>query len=122
MGMGRRGRRFQEEGIEGRYPGFLFEKHLVLCCESEEDLSAMGGCVAGAIRSQETLLVPFLMYSSDAMMWNKKERSRFRSVQMYALRRLLGIRRMDKVPNSRIKELYVVTKVVNEKINECVLR
>ena len=38
------------------------------------------------------------------------------------LKGLLGIRRMDKVPNTRIRHLCGVTKGVNEKIYEGVLR
>ena len=36
--MERRGVKFQEEGLEGRLPGLLYENDLVLCGESEEDL------------------------------------------------------------------------------------
>ena len=35
---------------------------------------------------------------------------------------MLGIRRMDKIPNARIKELGRVTKSVDELIDEGVLR
>ena len=38
------------------------------------------------------------------------------------LRILLSIRRMDRVPNSRVRELCGVRKVLDEKINEGVLR
>ena len=38
------------------------------------------------------------------------------------LRGFLGIKRMDKVPNARIRQLYGVTKGVNERIDEGVLR
>ena len=38
------------------------------------------------------------------------------------LRGLLGIRRMDRVPNARIRELCGVTKEVGERIDEGVLR
>ena len=53
----------------------------------------------------ETLLVPVLMYGSETMLWKEKERSRVRAVQMDNLRGLLGIRRMDRVPNAQIREL-----------------
>ena len=43
-------------------------------------------------------------------------------VQMDSLRGLLGIMRMDRVPNARIGELGGVTKGVDERINESVLR
>ena len=55
-----------------------------------------------------------LMYGSKTMIW-KKERSRIRAVQMDNLRCLLGIRRMDKVTNARIRELCGVTKGVDER-------
>ena len=56
------------------------------------------------------------------MLWKEKERSRIRAAQMDNLRVLLGIRRMDGVPNSRIMELCEVTKGVDERIDEGVLR
>ena len=86
--------------------------------------AASGRRVAGAIRSlvnardlqlecasvlHETLLVPVLMYCSETMIWKEKELSRIRAIQMDNLRGLLGIR-VDKVPNTRIRELYGVTK------------
>ena len=83
---------------------------------------ASGRRVAGAIRSlvkdtslqlecamvlHESLLLPVLMYGSE------KDRSRIRAVQRDNLRGLLGIRRMDKVPNARIRQLYGMTKGVD---------
>ena len=53
----------------------------------------------------ETLLVPVLMYGSEARLWKEKERSRVRAVQMNNLRGLLGIRKMDRIPNAQIREL-----------------
>ena len=70
----------------------------------------------------ESLLVPVITYGSETMIWREKEKSRIRAMQMDNLRSLLGIRRMDKCPNARIKKLYGVTKGVNEKIDEGVLR
>ena len=93
--------------------------------------------VAGAIRSlvnarslqlkcarvlHELLVVPVLTYGSETMIWREKERSRIRATRMDNLRGPLGIRRMDKVPNARIRQLCVVTKGVYEKIDEVVLR
>ena len=46
------------------------------------------------------------------------ERSWIRAVQMDNLRALLGIRRMDKVPNAQIRQLCRVTKGVDEKIDK----
>ena len=45
-----------------------------------------------------------LMYGSETMIW-KKDRSRVRAVQMDNLRGLLGIKRMDRVLNARIRDL-----------------
>ena len=58
----------------------------------------------------ETLLIPVLMYGSETMLWKGKERSRIRAVQMDNLRGLLDIRRMDRVPNARIRKLCEVMK------------
>ena len=69
----------------------------------------------------ETLLVPVLMYGSETMLL-KKERSRIRAVQIDDLRGLLDFRRMDRVPNTRIRELCGVRKGLNERIDEGVLR
>ena len=44
------------------------------------------------------------------------------AVQMYSLRGLLRIRRMDRVPNTRIRELCGVTKGTDECIGQSVLR
>ena len=85
---------------------------------------ARGRKVAGTIRSlvnarslqlecarvlNESLLVPILTYDSVTMIWREKKKSRVRAVQMDSLRGLLGIRRMDKVPNTRIRHLCGVT-------------
>ena len=51
----------------------------------------------------ETLLIAVLMHGSETR--REKERSRVRAVQMDNLRGLLGIRRMDRFPNARIREL-----------------
>ena len=52
-----------------------------------------------------------------------KERYMIIAVQIEDnLRFLLGIRRMDKVPNARIRQLSGVTKGLSKMIGECVLR
>ena len=56
------------------------------------------------------------------MIWREKERLRIGAVQMQNLRGLLGIRGMDKVLNVRIGQLCGVTKDVDERIDEGVLR
>ena len=65
------------------------------------------------------MLVPVLTYGSETMLW--KEKSRIRAIQMY-LRGFLGIRRMDRVPNARIRELCRVKKGADKRIDEVVLR
>ena len=50
------------------------------------------------------------MYASETIIWKEKERSRIRAIQMDNLNGLLGIRRMDKVPNAWIREVCGVTK------------
>ena len=59
--------------------------------------------------------------ATKTMIWKEKKRSRIRVVQMDSLRGLLGISRMDRVPNARIRELWGVTKGVDERIDEGVL-
>ena len=56
------------------------------------------------------------------MIWKEKERSRIKTVQMDNLRGLLGVRRVDKIPNARIRQLCSVMKDVDERIDEGVLR
>ena len=63
----------------------------------------------------ESLLVLVLMYGSETRSW-------IRAVQMDNLRGLLGIRRMDEVPNARIRQLCGMTKGVDQKIDEGVLQ
>ena len=65
--------------------------------------------------------MPVLMHDSEIMLWREK-RSRLRAVQMDNLKGLLGIRRIDRVPNARIRELCGVRKGLDERINEGVLR
>ena len=66
--------------------------------------------------------MPVLTYDNETMIWREKESSRIRVAQMDNLRGLLVIRRMDKVPNTWTRQLCGVTKGVNEKIDEGVLR
>ena len=58
----------------------------------------------------ETLLVPILMYGSETVIWKDN------------LRGLLGIKRMDKISNAWIREMYKMTKGVDERIHEGILR
>ena len=63
-----------------------------------------------------------LTYSSETMIWEEKERSRIRAVQMDKLRGLMGIRRIDKVPNAWIREFCGIIRGLDERIDEGVLQ
>ena len=54
------------------------------------------------------ILFLVLMYRSETILGKEKERSRTRVVQMDNIRGLLGIRRMDRVLNARIREFCSV--------------
>ena len=64
----------------------------------------------------ETLLVPFLMYGSETVLWREKERPRIMDVQMHNLRGLLVIRMMDRETNVWVRELCGV-KGLDERIH-----
>ena len=96
-------------------------------------MSVVGRRVSGVIRSlvnarglqleyarvlHETLLMPVLMYGNETVIWKEEERSRIRLVQMDKIRSLLDIRRMDKVPNTWIRESCRIAKVMDERIEE----
>ena len=66
-------------------------------------------------------LVPVLMYSSETMIWMDEKRSRIRAVQIDIIRSLLGIRRNDRVPNERIREMCRMAKGGDERVEEDVL-
>ena len=70
----------------------------------------------------ESLLISVLAYGSEVIIWRENEWSRIGAVHMDNLRGLLAIIRMDKVPNALIRELCGVTKGVDEKTDESVLR
>ena len=61
--------------------------------------------------SLSVLVLHVLTYSSE------EERSKIRVVQTDNVRGLLGTRRMDKVPNARIRKLWGRTKGVDERID-----
>ena len=67
------------------------------------------------------LLMPVLMYGSETMIWKEEDRSRLRAVQMDKIRSLLGIRKMDRIQNARIREMYGMEKGGYERIEEDVL-
>ena len=56
------------------------------------------------------MFVPILIYGNETMLWKEKERSRITAVQMDNL----SIKRMDRVPDARIRGLCGVKKRVVE--------
>ena len=85
-------------------------------------VNASGVQLACAMVLLETLLVSVLMYGSETMIWKEEERSRIIAVQVDKIRSLLGIARMDKVPNAQkelMKVFYNISaiwRVENERI------
>ena len=76
----------------------------------------LGICSLSVLEScMRHCLCPIFIYGSETILWKEKERSRNTGVQMEKLRGLLGIRRMDRVPNVRIRELCKVTKGLDER-------
>ena len=80
------------------------------------DLNAKGLRVECAMVIYEGLLELVLLYFSERMIGREKERSRIRAVQMSRIRGLLGIRRMDRIPNAWIREFCGVEKKVDESV------
>ena len=79
-------------------------------------------CSLSVIVLHETLIVPVLIYGSETMLWKEKEISRIRAVQCNNLRGLLGIKRMDRIPNAWIRELCRVKKGLDERIDDGMLQ
>ena len=77
--------------------------------------------VAGAIRSLVYARGLQLECESETILW-KEERSRIRPIQMDNFRGLFNIRRMDRVLHIWIRELCRVTKRINKRMDEAVLR
>ena len=120
-----------EQVSEFKYLGYVLDESGTDVAECSRKVASKRR-VAGTIKSlvkainlqlecarilHETLFVPVLMYGSETMLRKEKERFRIRAVQMDNLRNLLGIRRMNRVPNARIRELCRVTKRVYERID-----
>ena len=51
-----------------------------------------------------------ILHGSETMIYREKERSRIKDVQMDSFRGLLGVRRLDRIPNVQMREICVVTK------------
>ena len=114
----------REVHIDGIHLEHVLELKYLVCVLSEAGTDgavcsrkgASGRRVAGAIRTivnardlqiescmKHCLYI--LTYGNETMLWKEKERSRIRAVQMDKLRGLLGIRKMNRVPNAWIKRV-----------------
>ena len=80
----------------------------------------LGVCSLSVLVLYETLLLPVLMYGSETI-W-KEVRSQIWAVQMDYLRGFLGIRRMDIVPNARIREFCGVRKGLDQCFSKWAMR
>ena len=125
-----------EQVSEFKYLGYVLDEKGTDDAECSRKV-VNGRKVAGAIKSlvnvkglslecarvlHEGMLLPVLLYGSETMVWNKKYRSKVQCVQMDNLRGMLGVKRINKVRNERIREWCGVKKGVNERINESMLR
>ena len=61
----------------------------------------------------EAFLMFVLLYGSETMKWREKERYRIRGVQMDNLIGLMGIRRIDRMPNAWIIAMWGEKNDVN---------
>ena len=64
--------------------------------------------------------MPLLMYESETVVWMKKEKSR--AVQIDNLRGLLGIRKLDRMPEAYASELQGIKKGMYERIKKSFIR
>ena len=102
--------------------GPIFEERELNVLGASRSLVSARGLKPECVRVlHEMSLVPVLIYGSETMIWKEEERSRIRVVQMDKITSLLGIRRMDGVPNARIRELSGMAKGVDERIEGGVL-
>ena len=53
----------------------------------------------------KAILLPTIMYGSETWTWSKKDESGMNAVEMRALRRMCGVRLIDRVKNERVREL-----------------
>ena len=120
---------------EFKYLGWVFEESSTDEAECSRKVASERS-VAGATKSlvndrslqlkfarvlHKSLLVPVLTYGRETVIWREKEKSWIRAVQVDNLKGLLGIRKMDRVSNAQIRQLYRVMKGVDKWIDKGVL-
>ena len=63
-----------------------------------------------------------LSNGSETVAWREEGRYRIKALKIENYRSLFGIRRIDRVPDLRVKELSGVTKEIDEMTDESVLQ
>ena len=53
----------------------------------------------------ESLLAPTILYGSETLYMKEQEKSRVRAIEMDYLRKIVGVRRTDKVRNTMVREI-----------------
>jgi hypothetical protein len=62
----------------------------------------------------ETILTPTLMYGSECWHQNVRNRSRIQAAEMKTLRCILGVNRLDKIRNTRIRDIIEVHPILRK--------
>merc|ERR1712002_1337670 len=70
----------------------------------------------------EGIIEPSLLYGCETWALNKKDRKRMEAVEMNCLRNICGRRRIDMVPNVRIREICGKNVGVSERMDQGILR
>ena len=70
----------------------------------------------------EEMPVHVLIYGVEKMVWRKKKKSRIRYLKMDNHIRFMGIRKIDEIPNTLVKELLRVKNLVDDRFDANVLR
>ena len=61
------------------------------------------------------------MYGSEKMLQRHLKKLWIKAEQLDSLSGLLGIKKIDRIPNARVREFGIVKKGVDERIDESVL-
>jgi len=118
------------------YLGSLFERNGRIDSEVERRVNAgrrVLGAMKGVVKNQtvskeakvavyKSVVVPTLMYGSEAWTWNKCHKSRLNAVGMDYLRGVCNVTRMDRVRNTVIREECAVKMSVIDQVENGLLR